>query len=120
MGGVEDGPGQVGQAGVVEAVQDLLVQPAPHPGTRPDQEPTVRGGLRYPETGRQGPPGASGYQDVDGRGEQRLIRRVLPPATLRPHPGRREQRLRDLPQPVRNNPTPRTPPHDLPNGRLTT
>jgi hypothetical protein len=32
MGGVEDGSGQVEQAGVVEVVQDLLVQPAPHPG----------------------------------------------------------------------------------------
>ncbi|KYG50751.1 hypothetical protein AWI43_33070 [Streptomyces sp. WAC04657] len=43
VGGAEDGAGQVEQAGVVEAVQDLLVQPAPHPGPRPDQEPAMRG-----------------------------------------------------------------------------
>ncbi len=50
-------------------------------------------------------------QDINDRGEQRLIRRVLRPATLRPHLRRRNQRPRDLPQPVRNNPTPPTPPH---------
>jgi hypothetical protein len=32
VGGVEDGAGQVEEAGVVEAVQDLFVQPAPDSG----------------------------------------------------------------------------------------
>ncbi|MFF0837638.1 MULTISPECIES: hypothetical protein [unclassified Streptomyces] len=36
---------------------------------------------------------------------------------MRTHLGRRNQRLGDLPQPVRNNPTPRTPPHVQPNER---
>ncbi|MGW4234095.1 bacterial transcriptional activator domain-containing protein [Streptomyces sp. NPDC004980] len=43
------------------------------------------------------------------------MRRVLSPAALRSHLRRRDQRLGDLPQPVRNNPTPRTPPHTQPN-----
>ena len=34
MGGVEDRSGEVKQAGVVEAVQDRLVQPAPHTPAR--------------------------------------------------------------------------------------
>lgn len=33
VGGVEHGPGQVEQACVVQAVQDLLVEPAPHAGS---------------------------------------------------------------------------------------
>lgn len=78
------------------------------------------GRLRYPEAWRQGPPGAAADQHVDDRSEQLLIRRVLRPAALRPHPRPRDQRLRDLPQPVRNNPTPRTPPHAKLNDRLTT
>lgn len=41
--------------------------------------------------------------------------RVLRPAALRPHLRRRDQRLRDLPQPVRSNPPPRTPPQERPN-----
>ncbi|MYQ34477.1 hypothetical protein GTW65_26205 [Streptomyces sp. SID4956] len=43
------------------------------------------------------------------------MRRVLCSAALRPHLRRRDQRLRDLPQPVRNNPTPCTPPHERNN-----
>jgi hypothetical protein len=71
----------------------------------------VGGRLRYPEAGWQRPPGAAGHQDVDDGGEQRLIRGVLRSAALRPHLRRWDQRLRDLPQAVRNNPIPRTPPH---------
>lgn len=41
-------------------------------------------------------------------------------ATLRPHPRRRNQRPCDLPQPLQNTPTPRTPPHERTNVRLTT
>jgi hypothetical protein len=33
MGGVEDGAGEVEQAGVVQAVQDLFVQSAPDTGS---------------------------------------------------------------------------------------
>ena len=73
--------------------------------------------LRDPEARRQCPPGATADQHVDDGREQRLIRRVLRPATLRPHLGRWDQRLSDLPQPVRNNPTPRTPPHERSNDR---
>ncbi len=91
------------------------MQPAPDAGPGPDQEPAVGGRLRYPEARRQGPPGTAGHQDVDVRGEQRLIGRVRRPAALRPHLRRWDQRLRDLPQPVRNNPTPRTPPHGRTN-----
>ncbi|WP_373566825.1 ATP-dependent DNA ligase [Streptomyces griseicoloratus] len=43
------------------------------------------------------------------------MRRVLCSTALWPHPRRWDQWLRDLPQPVRNNPTPRAPPHDLTN-----
>ena len=81
-----------------------------HSGSRPDQEPAVCGRLRYPEAGWQGPPRTAADQHVNDRGEQRLNRRVLRSAALRPHIRRRNQRFRDLPQPVRNNPTPRTPP----------
>lgn len=84
VGGVEDGSGEVEQAGVVEAVQDLLVQPAPDTGPGPDQEPAVGRGLRYAEARWHGSPGAAGDQYVDDRGEQRLIRRVLRSAALWP------------------------------------
>jgi hypothetical protein len=87
------------------------MEPAPHTGPRPDHETAMRSGLRYTEARWQCPPGAAADQHIDDRGKQRLIRRVLRPATLRPHLRRRDQRPRDLPQPVRNNPTPRTPPH---------
>lgn len=66
--------------------------------------------LRYPEAWRQRPPGAPADQDVDDRREHCLIRRVLRTTALRPHSGRRDQRLRDLPKPVRNKTTPCTPP----------
>lgn len=75
------------------------------------REAAVDGGLGDAEAGRQRTLGAPADQHVDDRREQRLVRRVLRPTALRPHPVRRDQRLRDLPQPVRNNPTPRTPPH---------
>lgn len=101
-------------------VQHGFVQPSPDARSRPDQEPAVRGRLRYPEARRQLAPGTTADQHVDDRREQRLIRRVLRSAALRTHPRRRDQRLRDLPQPVRNNPTPRTPPHERTNDRLTT
>ena len=71
---VQNNTCQVEQAGVIEAVHDLLVQPPPHPGPRPDQEPAVRGRLRYPETRRQGTPRASTDQHIDDRRKQRLIR----------------------------------------------
>jgi hypothetical protein len=100
VGGVEDDAGDVDEVGVVEAVQDGLVQAAPDAGSGPDQEPAVSGRLRYPEARRQRPRGASADQDVDDRREQRLIRRVLRSAALRPNPWLRDQRLRDLPQSV--------------------
>ena len=84
MRGIEHGPGEVEEAGVVQAVQDLLVEPAPDAGPGPDQEPAVGRRLRYPEARRQRPPGAPTDQDIDDRCEQRLIRRVLRPAALDP------------------------------------
>jgi hypothetical protein len=120
VGGVEDDAGDIDQAGVVEPVQDRFMEAAPDAGPGPDQEPAMRGRLRCPEARRQGPPGAAADQHIDDRREQRLIRCVLRAAALRPHLRRWDQRLRDLPQPVRNNPTPRTPPHDKPNDRHTT
>jgi hypothetical protein len=117
VSGVEDNARDVDETGVIESVQHRLMQPAPHPGPRPDQEPAVRGRLRYPEARRQSPPGTTADQHVDDRREQRLIRRVPRSAALRPHLRRWDQRLRDLPQPVRNNPTPRTPPHTQTNER---
>ena len=59
VSGVEDHARDVDEAGVIESVQHRLVRPAPHPGPRPDQEPAVRGRLRYPETRRQTPPGTT-------------------------------------------------------------
>lgn len=49
VSGVEDHARDVDEAGVIESVQYRLVRPAPHPGPRPDQEPAVRGRLRYPK-----------------------------------------------------------------------
>jgi hypothetical protein len=92
----------------------LQPQAPPDTSSRPDQEPAVGGRLRYPEAGRQLAPRASADQDVDDGREERLIGRVLRSAALRPHSRRWDQRLRDLPQSVRNNPTPRTPPHVRP------
>ncbi len=63
------------------------------------------GRLRYAEAGRQLTPGTADDQHVDNGGEQRLIRRVLRSAVLRPRLRRWDQRLGDLPRPVRNNPT---------------
>ncbi|GHE70011.1 hypothetical protein GCM10017771_93910 [Streptomyces capitiformicae] len=48
VSGVEDHARDVDEAGVIESVQHRLMQPAPYPGPRPDQEPAVRGRLRYP------------------------------------------------------------------------
>ncbi len=110
MSGVEDDPRDVDEAGVVESVRHCFMQPAPHASPRPGQEPAVCGRLRYPETRRQSPPGTTADQHVEDRRKQRLIRRVLRSAALRPHLRRWDQRLGDLPQAVRNNPTPRTPP----------
>jgi hypothetical protein len=120
MGGVQDNTGHVDEAGVVEAAQYSLVETVPDAGSRPDQEPAVRGRLRYPEARRQSTPRAAADQEVDDRGEHRLTRRVPCSPTLRTHLRQRDQRPRDLPQPVRNNPTPRTPPHARTNVRLTT
>lgn len=111
VGGVEDDAGDVDEAGVVELVQDRFVQTGPDSGSGPDEESSMGRGLRNAEAGWQRPPGATAHQYVDDRREQRLIRGVLGPTALPPHPRRRNQRLRDLPQPVRNNPTPRTPSH---------
>lgn len=82
VSGVEDHARDVDEVGVIESVQHRLVRPAPHPGPRPDQEPAVRGRLRYPETRRQTPPGTTADQHLDDRREQRLIRPVLRSATL--------------------------------------
>lgn len=51
------------------------------PGRRPGTRSGTSGGrrLRYSEAGLQCTPGASADQDVDDRGEQRLIGRVLRP-----------------------------------------
>ncbi len=117
VSGVEDHSRHVDEARVVELMEDRFVEPAPDSGPRPDHEPTMGCRLRDPEARRQSPPGTPAHQHVDDRREQRLIRRVLRPATLRPYLRRRDQRLGDLPQPVRNNPTPRTPPHEQPNGQ---
>jgi CRISPR-associated endonuclease/helicase Cas3 len=91
VGGVEHDAGDVEEVGVVEPMQHGLVQAAPDTGSGPDQEPAVGGRLRDAEAWRQGPPGAAGHQHVDDRGEQRLIRRVLRSAALRPHLRRRDQ-----------------------------
>ena len=111
MSGVQDDTGDIDEAGVVEPVQHGFVQATPDTGSRPDEEPAVGGRLRYAEAGRQSPPGAATDQHIDDSREQRLIRRVLRSTALRPNPRRRDQRLRDLPQAVGNNPTPRTLPH---------
>lgn len=80
MGGVEDGAGDVDEAGVVETVQHGFVEAAPDASSRPDQEPAVGGRLRCAETGRQSVPGAATDQHVDDGREERLVRRVLRPA----------------------------------------
>lgn len=111
VGGVEDDAGDVDEAGVVEPVQHCFMQATPDTGPGPDQEPAVRGRLRYAEARRKLTPGASADQDVNDRREQRFIRRVLRSAALRPNPRRRDQRLGALPQPVRHDPAPCSPPH---------
>jgi hypothetical protein len=98
-------------------VNDGFMPAAPHAGPRPDHEPAVGGRLRYPEARRQGSPRAPADQHVDDRREQRLIRRVLLSAALRPYLVLRDQRPCELLQAVRNNPTPRTPPHTQTNER---
>lgn len=79
-------------------------------GSRPDREPTARGRLRDAEARRRGPPGATADQHGSDRREQRLIRCARRSATLRLHPRRRDrrrnQRLRDLLQPVWDDSTP--------------
>jgi hypothetical protein len=93
------------------AVQHGLMQTASDTCSGPDAEPPVGGRFRDAEARRQRAPSAPGHQDVDDRGEQCLIGCVLRSAALRSHLRGRDQRLRDLPWPIRNNPTPRTPPH---------
>ncbi len=83
--------------------------------SRPDQQ--GHGLATELETRRQSPPGTAADQHVDDRREQRLIRRVLRSTALRPQLRRWNQRPRDLPQPIRNNPTPCTPPHKQSNER---
>ncbi len=51
VGGVGDDAGDVDQAGIVEPGQDGLVQTAPDASSRPDEEPTVGGRVRYAEAG---------------------------------------------------------------------
>lgn len=106
-----DDAGDVEEAGVVELMQHGLVQPPPYPGPRPDQKPAVSGRLRDTKAGRQCPPGTPADQHVDDGREHCLIRRVLRSTALRPHPQGWDERLRDLPQTLRNDPTPRTLPH---------
>jgi hypothetical protein len=115
VSGVEDDAGDIYEACVVELVQDRFVKPAPDPGARPDHEPAVGRRLRYAEARRQGPPSAAADQHVDDCCELRLIRSVRCSTTLRAHPVLRNQRPCELPQAVRNNPTPRTPPDEQPN-----
>lgn len=119
MGRVEDRAGKVDQALFVQELENLLVQPAPDPRTGPDDEPAMDGRLRRPEARRQRPPGAAADQDIDDRGEDRLVIDVGDPAALRPHASRRQQRPGDLPQTLRNNPTPPSTPHAQHNCQLT-
>jgi len=99
--------GDVAEADVVEPVQHSVVQAAPDAGPAPGREPAVSRRLRYAEAERQPSPDTAGDQMADGR-RQRLIRCALRSATLRPHLLRRDQRLRDLPQTVQNDPTRRS------------
>lgn len=117
VSGVEDDAGDIYEARVVELVQDGFVEPAPDPCPRPDHEPAVGRRLRYAEARRKGALGAAADQHVDDRREQRLIRCVRCPTALRPRSVLRNQRPGELPQAVRNNPTPRPLPHERPNDR---
>lgn len=118
MSRVEDHTGDVGQARIVQLPQNRFMQPAPHTDPRPDHEPAMGGRFRDPETRRQRAPCAATHQHIGDRGEQRLVRCVLFSAALRPCPVLRNQRPGDLPQAIRNNPTPRAPPHTRPNDQL--
>lgn len=51
MRGVQDRPGQVDQVLFVQELDNLLMQSAPHPGFRPDDEPAVHGRLDAPKHG---------------------------------------------------------------------
>ena len=66
----------------------------------------MHGRLRRSEARRQHPPGTATDQHVDDGGKHRLIVDIGDPATLRPHPSRRQQRPGDLPQAIRNDPSP--------------
>ncbi len=117
MGRIQHGTGQVDQPLPVQELEHLLVEPTPDTGPGPDQEPAVHRRLRRPEARRQSPPGTAADQHVHDRGEDRLVIDVRHPAALRTHPRSRQQRLHQLPQPVRNNPAPPPTPHDRINGQ---
>ncbi|GAA2768737.1 hypothetical protein GCM10010103_77800 [Streptomyces paradoxus] len=111
MGGIEDRTGQVDQVLLVQELENLLMQSAPDSGTRPDGEAAVHGRLRRSEARWQRPPGAAADQDVDDRGKHGLIIDVRDPAALRTNSRRRQQRPCQLPQAVRNDPSPPSTPH---------
>lgn len=48
--GVEDGAREIEEVRIVEPVQDLLMESAPHTGPRPDHEVAMRSGLRCAES----------------------------------------------------------------------
>ncbi len=119
MGRVKDRAGEVDQVPLVQKLENLLMQPPPDPGSRPDDEPAMNRRLRRPEARRQRPPSATADQHIDDRGEDRLVIDARDPTPLRTYPGRRQQRPRDLPQSVRNNPSPPSTPHAQDNCQLT-
>jgi hypothetical protein len=119
MSRVEDCAGEVDQVPFVQELENLLMQPAPDPRTGPDDKPAMHGRLRRPETRRQGPPGTAADQYVDDRGEDRLVIDVRDPTALRSHASRRQQRPGDLPQALRNEPSPPFTPHAQDNCQLT-
>lgn len=93
-----------------QELENLLMQPSPYSGARPDGEAAMHGRLRRSEARWQRSPGAAADQHVDDRGGHRLIvdsRPRRPPDA--PAPTR--QRPRQLPQAVRNDPTPPSTPH---------
>jgi hypothetical protein len=111
MGGVEDCTGEVDQVAFVQELENLLMQLAPDPRTGPDDKAAMHGRLRRPETRWQCSPGAAADEYIDDRGEHRLIIDVRDSTALRPHTSRRQQRPCDLPQPIRNDPSPTPTPH---------
>ncbi|BCK73086.1 hypothetical protein Srufu_070390 [Streptomyces libani subsp. rufus] len=51
VGGIEDRTGQVDQVLLIQELENLLMQSAPDPGTRPDGEAAVHGDFDAPKHG---------------------------------------------------------------------